>query len=74
MLDDILSIQKCSNKSLKTNAAIKAFVELEKLKLSDDKCNRIHLGKQNRNLSNCPELKIHEKPMKNSTDFGDYKQ
>ena len=75
MVDDILSIQKCSNKSLKTNAAINAFVELKKLKFSDDKCNRIHLGKQTKNLSNCPELKIHEKSMKNSTKekyLGDY--
>jgi hypothetical protein len=75
MVDDILNIQKCSNKSVKTNAAINAFVELKKLKFSDDKCNRIHLGKQNRNLSSCPELKIHDKSMKNSLKekyLGDY--
>ena len=66
MVDDILSIQRCSNKSVKTNSVINAFVELKKLKFSETKCHRIHLGKPNRNPSNCPELKVHTEVMKNS--------
>ena len=31
MVDDILGIQKCSNKSLQLNTAINTFVKLEKL-------------------------------------------
>ena len=30
MVDDILSVQKCSSQSVKTNAAINAFVEIKK--------------------------------------------
>ena len=34
MVDDILSIQKCSNDTVKMNAIINSFVEGKKLKLS----------------------------------------
>ena len=34
MVDDVLSIQKCSRKTVKTNATINAFVELKKLKFT----------------------------------------
>ena len=35
MVDDVLSIQKCSGDALKANAVINAFVETKKLKLSN---------------------------------------
>ena len=35
----------------------------KKLRLSKDKCSRIHIGKQS---ASCPELKVHEHAMKNS--------
>ena len=66
MVDDILSIQQCSSKSVKTNAVINAFVELKKLKFSTDKCHRIHVSKNSKNEPKCPELYIHEEVMKNS--------
>ena len=75
MVDDLLSIQKCSSKSVKTNATINSFVELKKLKFSKDKCNRIHIGKHSRNLSDCPDLKVHNDAMKSSQKekyLGDY--
>ena len=62
MVDDIMSIQKCTDAS-KINATINAFIELKKLRLSKDKCSRIHIGKQS---ASCPELKVHEHAMKNS--------
>ena len=71
MVDDILSLQKCSE-SNKINAAINAFIELKKLTLSHSKCNRIHIGKK---LDTCPELKIHETKMNNSSQekyLGDF--
>ena len=63
MVDDIMSIQKCSD-SGKTNAVINAFIEMKKLKLSHKKCSRIHIGKH---TTECPELKVHEHRMKNSS-------
>ena len=62
MVDDIMSIQKCS-KSGRNNAVINAFVEMKKIKLSHKKCSRIHVGKI---TNDCPELNIHGEKMKNS--------
>ena len=61
IVDDILSIQKCSD-SIKINEVINAFIELKKLTLSHKKCNRIHIGKQQK----CPELKVHNQKMNDS--------
>ena len=63
MVDDILGIQKCSPKSLALNTAVNTFMEAEKLNLSMKKCHKIHIGKENRN---CPDLKVHNEPMKES--------
>ena len=56
MVDDILSIQRCSDASL-VNAEINAFIEM--------KCKRIHI-KRRRLIVGCAELKIHGEKMKNS--------
>jgi hypothetical protein len=69
MVDDVLSIQKCSQ-ATQINAAINAF--LKKLTLSHKKCSRIHIEK---NSDNCSELRVHQSIMKNSTRekyLGDY--
>ena len=63
MVDDILGIQKCSNKSLQLNSAINTFINLEKLKLSKNKCHNIHIGTSKKE---CPPLKIHGSMMQNS--------
>ena len=62
MVDDILSIQKCS-KSGKANAHINSFIEAKKLKFSEAKCARIHVGKRQRP---CKPLKVHEEKMINA--------
>ena len=62
MVDDILSIQKCSD-AIKINAVINAFIEMKKLTLSDKKCNRIHVGKPQ---EACQDLKVHDSKMNNS--------
>ena len=64
MVDDVLGIQHCSKNSKKLNGAINTFVELEKLKLSEQKCHSIHIGKSTKH---CPELKVHEKIMGESS-------
>ena len=63
MVDDILGIQKCSDKSIELISAINAFIELRKLSLSSKKCSKIHIGKAN-NLY--PDLKIHNAKMEES--------
>ena len=67
MVDDILSVQKCSNEALKINAAVNAFIESKKLTLNSKKCHRIHVEKsRNKTELKCPELKIHNEKMKNA--------
>ena len=70
MVDDIMSIQKCSMDAVKSNAVINAFIEGKKLTLSHNKCYRIHVSKKSTNLD-CPALNVHDSEMKNS-DRGKY--
>ena len=62
MVDDILSVQKCSETG-GINATINAFIESKKLTLSNRKCNRIHIGKH---VNACQELKVHSEKMNES--------
>ena len=71
IVDDILSIQKCSIEASKANAVINAFVESKKLTLSKNKCHRIHISGKNkaRNKSQkCTVLKVHEDKMSDSNE------
>ena len=61
MIDDILGIQKCSNKSLQLNSVINTFINLEKLKLSSAKSQNVHIGKSK---TECHKLKVHGSIMK----------
>ena len=60
MVDDVLVLQECNNKSRQTNAVVNSFMDLEKLTLSETKCHKIHMGKLNQS---CPELKVNGKVM-----------
>ena len=66
MVDDILSVQKCSQKSLLINSVINGFIESKKLTLSSSKCNRIHISKKKEDLNECTNLKVHNENMNNS--------
>ena len=63
MVDDILSIQTCSEKSIKINATVNAFIESKKLTLSKSKCHRIHIDKKSKNIKECEKLKVHDDSM-----------
>ena len=63
MVDDVLAIQKCSDKSLMINKTINTFIDLEKLSLSKTKCHNIHIGNQQ---TECPRLKINGQQMNDS--------
>ena len=66
MIDDILSVSNCNEKSVEMNAEINAFVEAKKLKLSEDKCSRIQVGNK---CEECPVLLVNGNPMKNTHEF-----
>ena len=69
MVDDVLSVQKCSNDAVKMNATVNAFIEGKKLKLSIKKCHRIHIGKKKtKEEPKCKELKVHDHKMKESKE------
>ena len=63
MVDDIMAVQECSQDSVQINSVINSFIDLKKLKLSHDKCSKIHVGKTS---ATCPELKVHSTKMKDS--------
>ena len=66
MVDDILSIQKCSADAVKVNGVINGFIESKKLTLSKSKCHRIHISKKQRKTKECKELKVHDAKINNS--------
>ena len=67
MVDDVLSVQKCSTDTVKSNSIINSFIETKKLKLSARKCSRIHVqNKRQRKTNDCPEIKVHDDIMTNS--------
>ena len=68
MVDDVISVQKCSDKATKINAIVNAFIENKKLKLSNSKCKRIHVSKLKEIHQRCPTLKVHDQKMKDSIE------
>ena len=64
MVDDILSIQKCSDKTIEMNSVINAFIESKKLTLSAKKCGKVHISKKSENNHQCHKLKVHESEMR----------
>ena len=56
MVDDVLTISKCSITSVAMNSTVNAFMENKKLTLSKKKCSVIHVGKS---TENCYDLRVH---------------
>ena len=72
MVDDILTVETCGIKSLAMNAEVNLFIEQKKLRLSKEKCVKIHVGKK---CESCEQLFVHEELMNEAEDFkylGDY--
>ena len=63
MVDDVVNVDKCSNKTVTSIATINAFMEANKLTLPHNKCSKIHIGKR---CNNCPKLNVHDEQMKES--------
>ena len=63
MIDDVMGFASCGDESLELNAIINAKMEHKKLRLSQDKCFKIHICKKS---DSCPQvLKVHADDMKN---------
>ena len=63
-IDDCLTITKCSMDSIKMNGLVQSKVDCKKLQLSNSKCFKMHLGKNN---INCPSLSVNNKEMKTTS-------
>ena len=63
MVDDVLTVTRCSSSSVTANATVNSFMEINKLKLAAKKCGKIHIG---RKCFQCPTQKIHGENMKDS--------
>ena len=48
MIDDVLGLATCGDNSLEMNAIVNSKMETKKLRLSKDKCFRIHISKKNK--------------------------
>ena len=59
-IDDIITVSKCGDKSVQTNAVIQSKIEGMQLKLGHSKCFQMHVG---RSKNTCPTLSIHGKEM-----------
>ena len=60
MVDDIITVTNVEQTQT-MNRLVNSFIEHKNLKLSKDKCYRIHIGKGHQT---CPKLKVHESEMK----------
>ena len=60
MVDDVLTISKCSMTSVTMNATVNVFINNKKLRLSKEKCCVLHVGKMK---GKCNDLKIHGEKM-----------
>ena len=71
MVDDILAVAPCNQKSLALNTVINAQIELKKLKFhtpdknGKSKCHVMHVGKPN---DLCPTLQVHGTDMSHVTE------
>ena len=77
MIDDLLGMAECGEKSLDLNTVINSKIEMKKLRFhtpdanGKSKCHVIHVGKHK---EECPSLKVHGCPVekvKSDTYLGD---
>ena len=84
MIEDTLSISNCGMEAISKNAVINSFIENHKLTLSTEKSVALHVGNSKKCHGICPQLYVHDQPMKKSrstkylgdviTDVGNVKE
>ena len=65
MVDDIITASECGITSVTNNAIVNAFIDSKKLKLSESKCAKIHIGDKT-SFENCSQHSVREELMKSS--------
>ena len=60
MIDDAIAVSECGPESVRVNAIIQSKVDMKNLRLGQNKCFKMHVG---RNKGCCPILKVQEKDM-----------
>ena len=63
MIDDIITITECGVNSINLNAAVQSKIDSKRLTLSEEKCVKMHFGKES---IQCPTLKVHQSSMRSS--------
>ena len=56
MVDDEITMAKCSVESTKTNAFMNNFAEMKKLKYGVKKCHKMHVGPK---TTKCSDIRVH---------------
>ena len=64
LIDDVISVSRCSTDSVKMNAIIESKISGMQLELGHKKCFQLHVGK---NTSCCPTLNVNSKEMLTSS-------
>ena len=67
MIDDILIVSKCGVQALELNAALNAFIEGKKLRMSQEKSHNLHVSKVRKRCD--LKLKVHEDEMERTDSF-----
>ena len=63
MVDNVINVNKCLNKTVVSNSIINTFIKTNELTLAHTKCSKMHIGKK---CKKCPVLNVHEEQMKES--------
>jgi len=67
LIDDLNAISTCGQNSRNLNLFITTKIELKKLRFSQKKCLKMHVGRAD---GNCPRLQIHGVDMQTVKIFG----
>ena len=65
MVDDLVGVTTCSDEAVKLNAIINVKIESKKLRFSNTKCFKLHIGNKSNNCTH--KLKAHEENIKDVT-------
>ena len=65
MIDDVMGMSRCGDSSIELNAIINAKIESKKLRLSEEKCCKVHMCKTTEMCTQI--LKVHTVNMKNAS-------
>ena len=69
MIDDILGITNCNEEAIELNSIVNVKIETKKLRLSEDKCYKIHISKNPKKDRKCEiDLKVHDATMKSASE------